>query len=614
VTTSAIEYGSRISPEGEWMSFISSAAGVTRIMVQRIDGGEARPLTLGAGNPLSQIWAPDGKQIAVVAELDDKPVLQIYPAFFGGEPTLTAALPVEMHADLVRWIGRDIYLRTSTQAVPGFAVRRISLDSPTTVVSVSDAWKIDGTLQNVDIRPDGRGAVIGVSRNSQADLWTLNIDGSALTPLTADAYFDKDPLWIGEGSRVVFQSNRGGQVDLWQIDVRTKALTSLTSSEAEEIPESTSADGRIIGFRQLTKDANLWQFGARPEQLTQDSLSDYSPVLSGDGRTLAFQRSQPTPSRGYTILDAKVFISEFEGGLAKGARAIADAFAPDLSYDGRWLAYLQSSDPPPRAALSVRDLRGGSTVVVSRSMVPPSLTTHPRPVDWASRTTAWSGSGDALFFVDWPDVMMIRRYRANTPEAEPPFAKTAAGDAYLRDLYVSSETGRLGYVTGLTGLAIIHELDPATGAVREIARFKGTERGQSLAGRGWLNRQFVLLRTVRTHDDGTGDMEVLVTSDNGGARVIATVTNTFAATARLHAAERALYMTRAEKGTDNVYVLSLASGNLTQLTQNALPGVKFSGFQPLGTQGVLGVREERREDIWLIEQKATPRTGNPAGR
>jgi len=50
------------------------------------------------------------------------------------------------------------------------------------------------------------------------------------------------------------------------------------------------------------------------------------------------------------------------------------------------------------------------------------------------------------------------------------------------------------------------------------------------------------------------------------------------------------------------------------VTQNALPGVKFSGFQPFGTQGVLGVREERREDIWLIEQKTTSRTGNPAGR
>jgi hypothetical protein len=165
-------------------------------------------------------------------------------------------------------------------------------------------------------------------------------------------------------------------------------------------------------------------------------------VLSGDGGTLAFQRSQPTPSRGYTILDAKVFIiSPFEAGSATSARAIADAFAPDLSYDGRWLAYLQSSDPPPRAALSVRDLRGGTTVAVSHSMTPPSLTIPPRPVDWASRTTAWSRSGDELFFVDWPDVMVIRRYRTNAPAADPPFAKTAVGDAYLRDLYVSSETG-----------------------------------------------------------------------------------------------------------------------------------------------------------------------------
>ncbi|HXT71107.1 MAG TPA: protein kinase [Vicinamibacterales bacterium] len=612
VTTAAIESGSRISPDGEWVSFISRAGGTTRIMVQRVDGGEARPLTLGPGLPLSQVWAPDGKQIAVVVKLDEKPVLQIYPAFFGGEPALTAALPDGIGADLVRWIGRDIYLRTSTPGVPGIAVRRISLESPSAVVSISEAWKIDGTLQNADVRPDARSAVIGVSRNNQEDLWTLNLDGSALRQLTADAYFDKDPLWIGDSGRVVFQSNRGGQVDLWQIDTRTKAVTSLTSSEAEEIAESTSTDGRIVSFRQLTKDASLWQFAGASQQLTQDSLSDYAPVLSGDGRTLAFQRSQPTPSRGYTILDAKIFISPFEGGQATGARAIADAFAPDLSYDGRWLAYLQPGDPAPRTVLTVRDLRGGTTATVSRSMTPPSLTTTPRPVDFVARTTAWSRSGDELFFVDWPDAMVVRRYRAVTSEVEPPLMNTAG--SVLRDLYVSSETGRLGYISAPAGLVSVHELDPVTNAVREIARFKGTERGLAIAGRGWMNRQFVVLRTVRSHDDGTGDLEILVTSDNGNVKVVASVPNAFGSTARLHAAERAIYLTRSEKGTDNVYVLSLATGNLTQVTQNTLPGVKFSGLQPVGSRGVIGVREERREDIWLIQQTATPRTGNPAGR
>ena len=49
------------------------------------------------------------------------------------------------------------------------------------------------------------------------------------------------------------------------------------------------------------------------------------------------------------------------------------------------------------------------------------------------------------------------------------------------------------------------------------------------------------------------------------------------------------------------------------LTQNTLPGVRYSGFQPFG-QGTIGVREERRDDIWLMQQGTPPRSGNPAGR
>lgn len=615
VTTSAVESGSRISPDGEWLSFLSKAAGVTRIMVQRVDGGEARALTLGAGLPLSQVWAPDGKQIAVLSELDEKPVLQVYPAFFGGEPVLTVPLVDAVRVSLLRWIDRDIYFETASQSATGITIRRISLDSPATIAAISDSWKLEGTLHHADIRPDGRAAVIAVSRNSQEDLWTLNIDGTSLKQITADAPFDRHPHWIGQGDRVVFQSNRGGQIDLWQLDTRTGTPAPLTSSEADEIPEGTSLDGRTVAFRQLIKDANLWQIGGSTQQLTEDSLSDYSPVLAGDGRTVAFQRSQPTPSSGYTILDAKIFIAPFDGGPATSARAIADAFAPDLSHEGRWLAYLQASKPPPRAALTVRDLRTGTTIEVSRSMSPPSLTLSPRPVDWASRTTAWSRTGDELFFVDWPDAMVIRRHRATAspPATDPPFAKTSASDGYIRDLYVS-DAGRPGYVTAATGKLVVHEFDPAADVVRVLASFTGTERGLGIAGRGWLGRQFVVLRTIRSHEDGTGDLEILLTTGTGTVKVAGTVTKAFSSTVRLHPGERALYLTRSEKGADNVFLFSLATGNLTQVTQNALPGVRFSAFQPAGSRGVVGVREERREDIWLIQQPAPSRTGNPAGR
>src|SRR5262249_40084615 len=62
VTSAALESESQISPDGQWVSFISTSAGLTQIMLQRVDGGEARPLTLGTGTPISQVWSPDGKQ------------------------------------------------------------------------------------------------------------------------------------------------------------------------------------------------------------------------------------------------------------------------------------------------------------------------------------------------------------------------------------------------------------------------------------------------------------------------------------------------------------------------------------------------------------------------
>ena len=611
VTTSAVEFDSRISPDGAWLSFISTASGTSRIMVQRLDGGEARPLTLAAGQPMSQLWSPDGTHIAAILLLDGRHVLQVYPAFFGGEPIQTIALGELQTADLRRWIDRDLYVEIWTGS--GMSLRQVSLDSSSATHDLNAAWTIDGTLRGADVRPDGRAAVIAVHKNGREDLWTLNLDGSALRPLMDDVYFDKDPRWIGRGDGVVFQSNRGGQLDLWRVDVRTKALTPLTSGEAEDIAESTSADGTTISYRQLTKDANLWAFtGGAPQQLTQDSLSDYSPVLSGDGRVLAFQRSQPTPSRGYTILDAKVFVSPFDGRPVIDARSIADGFAADLSYDGRWLAYMQMSERPARMALSIRDLKAGVTVPVSSSTTLRSLAVA--PVEWATRLTAWSPSGGDLYFVDQPDVCTIRRYDTATASAGPPLV-TAAKDIYIRDLYMSPETGRLAYLTSVPRAAVtVHEMDPATGSIHDIATFDGQEKGLGVVGRGWLDRQFVLIRSTRLYGDRASDVEILVTNGSGGARVVARITEVFTPTIQLHASRRMLYMTRREKGTHNIYALSLETGALTAVTQNAMPGVTFSGLQPTASHGVIGVREERREDIWLIQQTATPRSGSPAGR
>jgi hypothetical protein len=158
----------------------------------------------------------------------------------------------------------------------------------------------------------------------------------------------------------------------------------------------------------------------------------------------------------------------------------------------------------------------------------------------------------------------------------------------------------------------VHELNVVTGAVREIATLRGEERGSGIEGRGWLGEQYLLVRTIRVHEDRSDDVEILAVSA-GHVRILGRITNVFATTIRLHPARRMLYMTRTEKGTQNVHAFALETGALTPVTQNTLPGVAFSGFQPMGAQGVIGVREERREDLWLIQQTTQPPAA-PAGR
>jgi len=215
-------------------------------------------------------------------------------------------------------------------------------------------------------------------------------------------------------------------------------------------------------------------------------------------------------------------------------------------------------------------------------------------------------------------VYALRRYRAGTKEAGPPLVRAAGklSAVSMRDLHMSPDTGKLAYITASREPArvTLRELDPANDSVRDIASFNKDDIAQGIAGRGWIDRRFVLTRSFRPPNaDRTYDLEVLVVDESGQTRVVGRVTQVYASTVRLHAARRVLYMTRADRGTENAYAFSIDTGTLTAVTDNQLPGVTFSGFQPAG-QGFIGVREERREDIWLIQQVATPRTGNQAGR
>jgi hypothetical protein len=125
----------------------------------------------------------------------------------------------------------------------------------------------------------------------------------------------------------------------------------------------------------------------------------------------------------------------------------------------------------------------------------------------------------------------------------------------------------------------------------------------------------VLARAVRFQTDFTADVEVLVASASGGVRTVGILPGAFVATTRLDPARLVLYVTRADEGAHNVHEMSLVTGRSRRVTDNVLPGVTFSGLEPLPGGALIGVRHERKSDIWLLDG-TPPRsdTAVPTGR
>jgi len=590
----ALESGSRVSPDGAWVSFFSMEGDRNRLFVQPTSGGDAIAVTLAEGRPDSHVWSPDGSEIACLIDQVSDPAVHIVPPF-GGPTRKRIAIPRRrLQLELVRWVGRYIYLRA------GSTLSRLNIDSEA-IEPVSSEWTLPGELRSADVSADGRAVVFAVSANQQEDLWIAALDGSGARPLTEDAFFERHPVFRGAGA-VVYQSNRGGPIGLWELSLADGRSRALTSGLGFDTPGGSSLDGRVLSYVRETSEAKLWAWSAESgRQLTTDALGDFAPSLSADRQVIAFQRSQPSPTAGHSLLDATLFVGRLDQrGQPVDLRVVADGFAPMLSPDGSRLAYLQRGSEPQTMEIHVRHLRTDEHVRVSQAAPLGVLPASP-PLDWAEQNMTWSHDGDALFFVERGTPERIRRYDLAAGVAATVFE--GPEKAAITDLYLSPDGRRLGWHLHVADRDGFQAVSLDTGTVEDLGTVPGGSQARVM-GRGWLpgGRSYVVLRLAGGHPDRSADLEVLLAEAGSPMRQVGQIGHAFVATARLDGATSRLWVTRAENGIHNAYAWPFGTGPLEALTDNALAGVTFSGLVPLREGLHLTVRDQRRQDIWISER------------
>jgi len=146
-----------------------------------------------------------------------------------------------------------------------------------------------------DISPDG--SKLTFVGTHAYDIFVVNVDGTGVTQLTANAQYDDSPSWSPDGNSIAFVSNRTGKFKLYKMRSDGTVQSEIgTYDDVETYQPQWSPDGTKIAFTRYgnflgANNAELFIInndGTNLVNISQNNNDDWYPVWSPDGSSIIF--------------------------------------------------------------------------------------------------------------------------------------------------------------------------------------------------------------------------------------------------------------------------------------------------------------------------------------
>ena len=148
-----------------------------------------------------------------------------------------------------------------------------------------------------------QGKIVFMSkRDGNAEIYTMNTDGSEQINLTQHPAADYDPAWSPNGKQIVFSSDRDGIFDLYIMDTDGTNVHKVFQNSKYRWNPAWSPDGKWIAYAHGDPGKAIQQFGLRfvpypnltlciatvDGESVEKLTAGFDPSWSPDGRQVAF--------------------------------------------------------------------------------------------------------------------------------------------------------------------------------------------------------------------------------------------------------------------------------------------------------------------------------------